>query len=502
MTAPNASAAVCPSVDPMTGDVTPTPSPDVDWSGCNLAGANLASADLRRANLSAANLSAADLDAAVLIDANLTGASLTGASLSDVNLTDSRLGNAKLTDANLNDGDLRGADLTGADLGGVSVARANLIRTTQVRVRSGGVTGIPTALPTPWVIVVGYLVGPAADLSGAALSGADLSGTTMTNADLSGADLSAAIISDATLDNANFSGADLRRANLTRSSVTGANLSGANLARADLRGSNLNGVDLTDAGLAYADVRRATLVGASLAGADLDFTDLTGADLTNASGCQIRGIPLVLPTGYSIEGGCLTYTPPKDTTPPVVTCNRPAPRFRLNKSPATVTATLTDETAPASTTVSANARTSRVGPSAVTVSGQDAAGNPGSARCSYRVVYGVSKFRAPVNNGRVVNKAIAGRKIPFNFSVFDANGAPVRSVAFSARRVDVHSCQAAAPTDRIEIYTPGLVGLTRVRGGDYRYVFPTRSTWAGTCRTLSINLGDGVWHSAQFRFTR
>ncbi len=486
----------------MTGDVTPAPTADVDWSGCNLAGANLAGADLRRANLSAANLSAADMDAAALIDANLTGANLTGASLSDVNLTEAVLVNIKLTGANLNDGDLRGADLTGADLAGVSVVRANLTRATLVRVRSGGVTGTPTALPTPWVIVAGYLVGPAADLSGAALSGADLSGTTMTNADLSGADLSTAIISDATLNNANLSGADLRRANLTRSSVNNANLSNAKLARADLRGSNLNGVDLTDADLAYADMRRSTLVGASLAGADLDFTDLTGADLTNASGCQIRGIPLVLPAGYSIEGGCLTYTPPKDTTPPVVTCNQPAPRFRLNKSPATVTATLTDETAPASTTVSANARTSRVGPRTVTVSGEDAAGNPASARCNYRVVYGVSKFRAPVNNGRVVNKAIAGRKIPFNFSVFDANGAPVRGVSYANARAKVHRCHTAAPTDRIETYTPRRPGLTRVRGGDYRYVFPTRSTWAGTCRTLSINLGDGIWHSAQFRFTR
>jgi alpha-tubulin suppressor-like RCC1 family protein/uncharacterized protein YjbI with pentapeptide repeats len=67
--------------------------------------------------------------------ANLSGANLTGANLSGVNLT-----GANLTNANLSGTDLTGAILTG--------------------VRSGGITGTPSALPTGWALVNGYLVGP------------------------------------------------------------------------------------------------------------------------------------------------------------------------------------------------------------------------------------------------------------------------------------------------------------------------------------------------------
>ena len=69
----------------------------------------------------------------------------------------------------LSDTDLSGTDLSGANLSGVTSAR---------------IIGIPASLPTNWMPVAGYLVGPTANLSGADLAGADLTG-----ADLAGADL-------------------------------------------------------------------------------------------------------------------------------------------------------------------------------------------------------------------------------------------------------------------------------------------------------------------------
>jgi hypothetical protein len=87
--------------------------------------------------------------------------------------------------------------------------------------------------------------------------GAELSGTTLSEADLSGA---------------NLSGTDLRKADLSR-----ANLSGADLREADLSGANLSGADLSGADLSGSSLNAAILVG----------TDLTGADLT---GCRIYGI--------------------------------------------------------------------------------------------------------------------------------------------------------------------------------------------------------------------
>ena len=81
---------------------------------------------------------------------------------------------------------------------------------------------------------------------------ADLSGADLFGANLSGADLSGADLFGANLRDANLRGADLRRANL----------SGADLRRANLRGADLRGADL----------RRANLSGADLSGADLDFS--------------------------------------------------------------------------------------------------------------------------------------------------------------------------------------------------------------------------------------
>ena len=78
--------------------------------------------------------------------------------------------------------------------------------------------------------------GVCANLSGANLIGAILSGANLSCANLRGANLSGAILSDADLSGANLRGADLSDANLSC-----ANLSGANLSCANLRGANLRG---------------------------------------------------------------------------------------------------------------------------------------------------------------------------------------------------------------------------------------------------------------------
>jgi uncharacterized protein YjbI with pentapeptide repeats len=107
--------------------------------------------------------------------------------------------------------------------------------------------------------------------------GAELSGTTLSEADLSGANLSGTDLRKADLSRANLSGADLREADLSGADLSRANLSGADLREADLSGANLSGADLSGADLSGSSLNAAILVG----------TDLTGADLT---GCRIYGI--------------------------------------------------------------------------------------------------------------------------------------------------------------------------------------------------------------------
>ena len=86
-------------------------------------------------------------------------------------------------------------------------------------------------------------------------------------ADLSGADLRCA----------DLSGADLRDTDLRRADLSGADLRCADLRRADLRRADLRCVDLRRADLRRADLRRA----------DLRDTDLRCADL---SGADLRGV--------------------------------------------------------------------------------------------------------------------------------------------------------------------------------------------------------------------
>ena len=109
---PASAAASCPTVDSVTGAVSPAPGPGADLQGCDLRNANLFGADLAGANLAGADLTGATLTAAQLSDADLAGATLASAALD-------------------------GAFLDGATL---------------TKVRSGGITGSPMALPANWVL--------------------------------------------------------------------------------------------------------------------------------------------------------------------------------------------------------------------------------------------------------------------------------------------------------------------------------------------------------------
>jgi hypothetical protein len=109
--------------------------------------------------------------------------------------------------------------------------------------------------------------GVRANLSGANLSSADLSGANLSGADLRSANLSGANLSSADLSGANLSGANLSGANLSSADLSGANLSGANLSSADLSGANLRGANLSSANLSGANLSGANLRSANLSGA-------------------------------------------------------------------------------------------------------------------------------------------------------------------------------------------------------------------------------------------
>jgi len=282
-----AQAASCPTVA-SDGTVTPAPSADVDWSGCDLTGANLASS-----------------------------------SLSDANLND-----ANLTDANLTDTSLYGASVTGADLAG-----ANLTGATLIEVTSGSLSGTPADLPADWEVLAGYLIGPQANLQAADLTGANLTDADFTSADLSDADLYGANVTDTNFTSAILDGiqsGDLSGESPTLpngwsdsagyligpgANLTGANLTGADMYNADIAGADLDGADLAgdnlwnsyalDTDFTDANLTGANLYGDILAGAILAGTKLTGANLDEIESGSIEGTAASLPANWFQLGGFL-----------------------------------------------------------------------------------------------------------------------------------------------------------------------------------------------------
>ena len=117
---------------------------------------------------------------------------------------------------------------------------------------------------------------------------ANLYGADLSRADLSGAHLYGANLSGANLYGAHLYGADLSGANLSGANLYGADLSRADLSRADLSGAHLSGANLSGANLYGADLSRADLSGAHLSGANLSGANLYGADLSRAENADLQ----------------------------------------------------------------------------------------------------------------------------------------------------------------------------------------------------------------------
>jgi hypothetical protein len=206
-------------------------------------------------------------------------------------------------------------------------------------------------------------------------------------------------------------------------------------------------------------------------------------------------------------GNCATAGPISgnmiDKKGPTVACETPAPSFLLNQSPADVSASVTDGgSGPEASPVTAAADTSSIGADTASLTGKDNVGNETSTSCGYGVEYAFDGFSQPVDN-HIRNGAKAGQTIPLKFQVTDADGLGITGLTAPPVGVMIQNvnCDSSASLDPVEQYAAGASGLQYLGSGYYQFNWKTPKTFAGKCKTMYVDLGDGNdTHGAEFTF--
>jgi hypothetical protein len=220
-----------------------------------------------------------------------------------------------------------------------------------------------------------------------------------------------------------------------------------------------------------------------------------------------EGTSSVTRTGQDVAGNTAdaTYGPVKvDLTNPTVTCDDRV-TYLLHQTGTLVGAAVTDTpSGPVRAREVLAVDTGTVGDQTATVTGTDLAGRTGSDVCDYRVVYGFSGFQPPVNGSAgAVNVVKAGKVVPLKWLLADAAGVPVTTLGSVRVSTVSHSCTTTAGgvQDPVEETAPGGSGLQNLGDGSYQYNWRTPTSYAGSCRTVRLDLGDDLPRPVEFRFT-
>ena len=262
------------------------------------------------ARLTYSNFSNLDMSNVNLEGANLAHLTATGTNFTNANLRSTDLSNSTINTANFTNADLTSTNLSNSLIAGANLAGADFRTATLTGVRSGETTGSPVRLPSSWVKVGGYLLGPGASLEEANFTDLDL-----TNVDLTGADISNSQFVRTNITNVNFTGTTTN--GLASADVIGtpqtlpndwsilrgrllfprANVGGANFSNLDLRNvvfdrTSLAAVNFSNSNLSGQSFIGSTMYFSNFTGATLDGTDFTGAVLNSATFSGIQGTPI------------------------------------------------------------------------------------------------------------------------------------------------------------------------------------------------------------------
>ncbi len=107
-------------------------------------------------------------------------------------------------------------------------------------------------------------------------------------------------------------------------------------------------------------------------------------------------------------------------------------------------------------------------------------------------------FFAPVEPAPALNKVNAGQAIPLKWRLTNAAGSPVTSLTTATIHVATYACTSGTTPSLASEATNGA--LKHNGGGNYELVWKTPKSYAGSCKALHLDIGDGVTHTALFSF--
>jgi hypothetical protein len=141
-------------------------------------------------------------------------------------------------------------------------------------------------------------------------------------------------------------------------------------------------------------------------------------------------------------------------------------------------------------------------PVTITIDGVTTVLNAGSSRAVR--AWHFDGFFQPVDAAPVLNSVKAGAAVPLKWRLMDGQGNPVTTLALPADAISVenYSCGLATTTDAIEELAAGASGLQNLGNGYYQLNWKTSKVWTGSCKTMHLDLGEGISRDALFKFTR
>jgi hypothetical protein len=213
------------------------------------------------------------------------------------------------------------------------------------------------------------------------------------------------------------------------------------------------------------------------------------------------GTHVVEYTGTAGSGG--TMIVPVDTAAPSFgACPSPGTVYLGSSQPLTITAFDGGiGVDPATSQLTKSLTTSEVGNASVTFTAKDRLGHTATELCTYPVIYKFTGFQQPIDNG-ITNIAKAGSTVPVKWTITNNAGVGVSDtssfVELTSVKITLGSC-TNSPTDAIETYSTGS-GLVYNGNGQWQLNWKTQKSYAGTCRTMTVELKDGTLHTANFQF--